>query len=99
MVGFLTQCFLFQGSACSSLTVFDQLLDLLSAFAADLLVEGWPAGSLDSISALFSDLFVELGTPLRLDRLASLSADLFVEGAPALWTTQSRNCGLPPSSR
>src|SRR5690242_10158321 len=67
-----------------ALALFDQLLDLLSTLAADLLVEVRPPGGFHAIAALLADLLVELRAALGLDRLAALPADLLVEGATPL---------------
>src|SRR6266542_750080 len=61
------------------LPLLDELADLVSALAADLLVEGRPALRLDRLAALLPDLLVEAGAPLRLDRVAALLPDLLVE--------------------
>src|SRR6266542_3119818 len=66
------------------LPLLDELADLVSALAADLLVEGRPALRLDRLAALLPDLLVEAGAPLRLDRVAALLPDLLVELPAAL---------------
>src|SRR5215208_1170012 len=73
----------FAGVRHSLLPLLDQLADLVSALAADLLVERGAALGLDGLAALLPDLLVEARAALGLHRLAALAADLLVELPPA----------------
>src|SRR5262249_43415967 len=70
--------------ASGALAFLDQLLDLLTALAADLLVEVGAASCLHAVSALFADLLVEFGSALGFDRLAPLPTDFLVKRTAAL---------------